>query len=186
MDSGDYLEKVDNGETVTVNDVYMSGDYEALVDMFENATVSGGQLEVDPNYANDVMYTDDFDPLEGVENLVSTVLENQYDQGYQKADKKMQELNNRLSWDKVRDRALDRANKSDLKVKASDAGIGLSMLGFGAGAGTGSVHLMGGSAALGVLSANRNATWQGMEDRELKEAAEGLNKGYAGHEIDIS
>lgn len=185
MDSGDYLERVNSGENITVNDVYLSGDYEALVDIFNNATVSGGRLDVDPDYANDVMYDDDFSPIEGLENTISTVLDNQYDDGYQKADKKMKELNNRFSWREVRDRALDRAGKSDTKVKLSEAGMGLGLLGIGGGIGLESVHLIGGGVALEVLSLNRNATWQGMEDRELAEAAEGLNKGYAGHDINI-
>lgn len=185
MDSGDYLERVDAGETVTVTDIYLSGDYEALVDIFNNATASGGSLHVDSDYANEVMYDDDFDPLEGLENAVSTVLEGQYDEGHQKADKKMNELNNRYSWREVRNRALDRAEKSGKKVKASDAGIGLGLLGIGAGIAIENPHLIGGGVALDIISLNRNATWQGMEDRELAEAAEGLNKGYTGHEINI-
>jgi len=183
MESGDYLEKVDNGETVTVNEIYMSGDYEALVDIFGNSTVSGGSINVNPSYANEVMYNDEFDPLEKIENAVSTVLDHKYENGYNKADDDFRELNNRLSWTDVRDRALDRSDKSSKKVKAADAGMGLSAIGIAGGIGLESLPPLLGGALLGAISMERSATWQGMEDRELKEAAEGLNKAYAGHEI---
>lgn len=185
MNSGDYLERVDGGETVRVNDLYLSGDYEALVDIFENSTVTGGTLEVDSSYANDVMYDDEFDPVEKVEDGVANLLENQYEEGFNKANDKMKELNNRLSWNDVRDRALDKANKNEKKVKAATAGMGLGAVGIAGGIGLENVHLLGGGAALEVISGNRSATWQGMRERELREAAKGLNQGYANHEINI-
>ncbi len=185
MESGDYLERVDAGETVTVNDVYMSGDYEALVDLFENSTVSGGKMRVDPDYADDVMYNDDFDPVEGLENTVSTLLDHKYQNGYDEADEDFSKMNRKLSWTDIRDRALDRAEKSGKKVKAADGGMALGAAGVAGGIGLESLPPLLGGALLAAVSANRNATWQGMEDRELKEAAEGLNKGYTGHEIEI-
>lgn len=180
MSLDNYLEKVDRGENVLVQDMYQNGDYQAIVDLLEYGSVNGSNIEVDRDDANDII---DRGPLnnakETLENVVSTALEEPYDSGFEKGERAAQSISNT-------DRLADKAQKKESKVKATEAGMAAGSVGALAGLGTGSVHLTGGSAFLGLLSGIFNSKYQGMRDAEMEKAAEGLEMAYGGHEVNIS
>jgi hypothetical protein len=180
MGLDEYLEKVDNGETVTVTNMYQDGDYEAVLDAIEYGKTSGASLKVDRDDADDIMDRDLASLGKAVlENTITTTLEQVYDRGM--------EAGTDVNYNGSNEHQLkDKADKKNKKKKASEIGLGISSLGALAGLNLNSTHLIGASATAGLLSAAGVARYGGMEDGVTKEAAEGLEDAYGGYELAIN
>lgn len=175
-----YLERVDNGENILVQDMYQNDDYQAIVDLLEYGNVNGANIEVDRDDANNIIDNGTLNNAkETLENVVSTTLEEPYDNGYEKGERAADNINSA-------DRLADKARKKKSKVKATEAGMGAGAVGTLLGLETGSVRLTVGGASLGVISGIFNSKYQGMRDSEMEKAAEGLEQAYGGHQLDIS
>ena len=174
-----YLERVDSGENILVQDMYRSQDYQEIVDLLEEGQINGAYIEIDRDTANDIMDRKALtNAKETLESVVSTVLETPYDEGFEKGDRAVRGVSNS-------ERIADKAQKKESKVKATEAGMGAGAVGTITGANLGSVHLTGGSAFLGVISGIFNSKYQGMRDAEMEQAAEGLESAYGGHQLRI-
>ena len=180
MSLDNYLEKVDRGENILVQDMYQNGDYQEIVELLEYGNVNTPNIEVDREDANEIMDKGTlYEAKETLESVVSTTLEEPYDNGFEKGERAAQAIGRD-------DRLADKAQKKESKVRATEAGIAAGSLGALAGANSGSVHITGASALLGVVSGIFNSKYQGMRDAEMEKAAEGLEQTYGGHQIDIS
>lgn len=180
MSLGDYLEKVDDGESITVTDMYRNGDYQAVVEAVEHGSFSGADLEIDSDDADRFMSSGG---LSGVRNLLegatSSIWSNNYDRGFKKGEESLEDEDDK-------DLMSKKARNKDTKAKWADAGFtagsSISLLGMSAG----SIEVMAGGAGLGILSGYKSAGYQGMRDAEMREAAEGLESAYGGYELSIS
>jgi len=186
MKLGDYLERADNGNYVSFGEI-ADNDPEGAVDLLEHSSVNNtlNRIEVDSAYATTEIYGDDSDPLEPFENIISTILDNQYTAGFESADQTMREINGRYNDDRAQSLAEKKADKNDTITKLADAGIAASGLGFAGSAAIGSVHGMGASTTTGILASGASARYQGARDRSIAEAAEGLERAYGNMEIEI-
>jgi len=186
MDLDGYLERVDNGDFIRYGQI-ADNDPEGAVELLEHASInhSTNRVEVDSAYATNEIYGDSSNPLEPLENLVSTVLDSQYEAGFQKADQKMREINARYNDDDARDLAIKKNDKNDTLAKLTDAVMAGSGLGFIGSASVGSVHGMGASTTTGLVSSAVNARVQGARDRSVTEAAEGLEDAYGNMVVEI-
>lgn len=180
MSLGDYLEKVDDGEDITVTDMYRDGEYQAVVEAVEYGSFRGADLEIERDDADELMGSGG---LSGVRNLLegatSSIWSNNYDRGFRKGEEALEdEDDNDLMSKKARDK--------DSKAKWADIGFtggtGVSLLGMSAG----SIEIMAGGAGLGIFSGYKSAGYQGMRDAEMREAAEGLESAYGGFQLSIN
>lgn len=195
MSLSDYMEKVDDGETVTITNMYQDGNYEAVVEAWEYGNMNGANLEIDSNDAYDIMNNNFFDPDNILENVrdvvedgVATIYGKAFDGGYNKAAGQVEswENNSVLSDDDVRDKSLDQQSKKEKTKKVTEAGMALGATGTMVGAGLGSIHIGGGSLALGLGSGAVNAKAQGKQEKYIKQAAEGLEQAYGGLQLEIN
>jgi len=180
MSLGGYLEKVDNGEDITVTDMFRDGEYQAIVEAVEYGSFRGADLEIDRDDADDFMNSGG---LSGVRNLLESGISGFWDSNYDRGFRKGKEA---LEDEDDNDLMSQKARKKDSKAKWADVGFtggtGLGALGLSAG----SVELMAGGAGLGILSGYKSAGYQGMRDAEMKEAAEGLESAYGGYKLSIN
>ncbi len=188
-----YLERVDHGENLTVTDMYREGAEEEIVDLLEYGRLNGSKLEVPRSSANKIMYDNDLeDTVDTASDLIAEAfsalprLESIYDQGVEKADRKMEELNNKYSGPGLRNRVEKKADRKDTKLKAAQGVFAASIPGFVIGNQTGSHLLMAGSAAAGGASAYKIPELKGMKDREVEEAAKGLEAAYGGYKVELN
>lgn len=195
MSLSDYMEKVDDGETVYLTQMYQDGDYEAVVEAWEYGNRNGPNLEIDSNDAYEIMNDNFFDPDNILENVrdvveegVASIYGKAFDGGYNKAASQIQswENNSVLSDDDVRDKSLDQQSKKETTKKVTEAGMAAGTTGTMLGAGIGSIHITGGSLALGVGSGAVNAKAQGKQEKYIKQAAKGLESAYGGLQLDIN
>jgi len=186
MDLDGYLEKADNGNFVSYREI-ADNDPEGAVELLEHASInhSTNRVEVDSAYATNEIYGNNSNPLEPLENFVSTILDGQYEAGFQNADQKMSEINARYNDDDARDLAIKKSDKNDTLTKITDAAIAGSGLGFAGSAAIGSVNGMGVSVTAGLISSGVNARVQGARDRSVAEAAEGLEDAYGNMKVEI-
>jgi hypothetical protein len=180
MSLGDYLEKVDDGEDITVTDMYRNGDYQAVVEAVEYGSFSGADLEIDSDDADDLM---GWPGLGGVRNLLETGISSVWDHRY---DKGFNDGKEALENEDDNDLMSKKARRQDTKSKWADTGFaggtGLGALGFSAG----SIELGALGAGVGILSGYKGAEYQGLRDGQMKEAAKGLESAYGGFRLSIN
>lgn len=193
MTLADYLERVDRGETITVTQMYREGAEEEIVELLEYGSVNGADIEVSRSDANKEMYDQDWKDIldEGSDMAAEALssipkLENQYEKGVEQADRKMEELDNKYAGSSHRNLVQKKARRKDTQMKASEAALGGGTLGFIAGNQIGSQVLMGVSAILAGGGLVSTPKFKGMKDREIEEAADGLEKAYGGHQVTIN
>lgn len=187
MKLGDYLEQADNGQDVRYSEI-VENDPEGAIELLENASINSNydRIEVSSEYATNKIFDDQSDPLEPIENVISTVLDNQYEAGFNSAHETLRKIRNRYDEDQANDLAQKKADKNDNLTKAADAALGLSGLGFAGSAAIGSIHGMGASTTTGILSAGASARYQGARDRSVTEAVEGLDDAYGHMRVQIT
>ncbi|MFB6159163.1 MAG: hypothetical protein ABEJ95_05935 [Candidatus Nanohalobium sp.] len=106
-------------------------------------------------------------------------------QGFESADRKLQETDSRYSEEEARELAERKVSRNDTLTKISDIAMIGSGLGFIESAVSGSVHGMVVDATADVLSSGVSARFQGARDRSVLEAAEGLEDAYGDMRVDI-
>jgi len=180
MKLGDYLEKVDNGETITLTDMYRDGNYEAVVRAVDNGNFRGADLEIERDDADDFMKSGGLGAVADLlESATSSFWDNNYDSGYKKGEKA---LENENDTDLMTKKAINKDTKAEISDTGFTIGSGLTTL----GALSGSIELAAGGAGLGILSGYKSAGYQGMRDAEMKQAAKGLEKGHGGYQLSIN
>lgn len=180
MSLGNYLEKVDDGENITVTDMYRNGDYQAVVDAVEYGSFNGAKLEIDNDDAEDLM---GFSGLGGMRNLleagISSVWDHRYDKGFNDGK---EALENEDDTDLMTRKALNKDTKSKLADSGVLGGSGIGYIGFSSG--SPKIGALG--AGVGIISGYKGAEFQGLRDGEMKEAAEGLESAYGGFRLSIN
>lgn len=186
MKLGDYLEQADNGQDVRYSQI-AENDPEGAIELLENGSIDSNynRIEVPSEYATNKIFDDQKDPLEPIENVISTVLDNQYEAGFNSAHKTLRKIRNKYDEDQADDLAKKKADKNNKLTKVADTVLGLSGLGFAGSAAIGSIHGLGASTTTGILSAGASARYQGARDRSVTEAAEGLDDAYGQMRIKI-
>lgn len=180
MELGDYLEKVDNGENITVTDMYRDGNYEAVVRAVDNGNFRGADLEIERDEADNLMQSGGLGAVNNLlESATSAFWDNNYDSGFEKGKNA---LENEDDTDLMTRKAKDKNTKAEISNTGFAIGSGITSL----GALTGSVEIAAGGAGLGILSGYKSAGYQGMRDAEMKQAAEGLESAYGGFELSIN
>ena len=107
MSLDNYLEKVDRGENILVQDMYQNGDYQEIVELLEYGNVNTPNIEVDREDANEIMDKGTlYDAKETLESVVSTTLEEPYDNGFEKGERAAQAIGRD-------DRLADKAQKKE-------------------------------------------------------------------------
>lgn len=189
----DYLERVDRGEKITVSQMLKEGADEEIVELLDNGKVNGAQIEVSRSYANKVMYDKDLkDRLNTASELIaegfSSIprMDNLYEQGFEKSERKMEEIENKYSGSSKRNLIERQASNAETKMKASEGLLAGGIGGFIASNQLGSQLGMALSAASGGLSAYGTAKMKGEKDRKVEEAAKGLEKAYGGYQVNIN
>ncbi|QKQ98916.1 hypothetical protein GKQ38_05345 [Candidatus Nanohaloarchaea archaeon] len=174
----DYLEDVDNGQTVRVRDMYRNNDYEAMTDLLEHGQVNGIDIEVDRDDADEIMEGSILEKgRDALEYTVAAALEGRYDDAFEQAEDDVDGMNH--------ERATDKYNKQDLKAKVSDIGTAGGLAGAAVGAATGDAEIALPGLAVGGSFAMINSRLQGSRDATLQEAADGLNDAYKRHRVKI-
>lgn len=180
MSLGDYLEKVDDGEHITVTDMYRNGDYQAVVEAVEYGTFNGANLEIESDDADSLMGTGG---LSGVKNLlesgISSVWDHRYDKGFNDGK---EALENEDDNDLMSRKARNKDKKSKWADTGFAGGTGLGVLGLSAG----SIELGALGAGVGIISGYKGAEYQGLRDGQMKQAAEGLESAYGGFQLSIN
>lgn len=177
MSLGNYLEKVDNGEDITVTDMYMNGDYQAVVEAVEYGSISGADLEIESDDADDFMSSGG---LSGVRNLlekgISSFWSNNYDRGFRKGKEALEDEDDN-------DLMSRKARNKDTESKMADIGVAAGTGIAGIGLTAGSIEVAAGGTGLGIISGYKGAGYQGLRDGEMKQAAEGLESAYGGFQL---
>lgn len=192
MTIANYLERVDRGENITVSDMLREGADEEILELLDNGKVNGAQIQVSRSYANDQMYdkgAEDYLDIaaelfaEGISSLPR--LENFYEDGFEQADRKMKEIDQKYSGSSKRNLIQKQAGNEDTKMKASEGLLAGGLGGFIFGNQIGSQGAMALSAAAAGLGAYGTPKTKGKKDRKVEEAAKGLEQAYGGYQLDI-
>jgi len=177
---------VHNGDTGRYGEV-TDDDPEGAVELFEHASVdhSRRKVQIDSEDAAD-LYRSSSDPLAYFESAIRAIdYGSQYEAGRSSAHENAMEASMRGSSSEALENAFERLERNDKLAKASDLGAAGSGLGFIGSAAAGSVHGMGLSTTVGLISSAASARFQGGRDRWVEEAAEGLEDAYGGYRIEI-
>ncbi|MFB6175373.1 MAG: hypothetical protein ABEJ87_05390 [Candidatus Nanohalobium sp.] len=180
MSLGDYLEKVDNGEDITITDMYRDGEYQAIIEAVEHGNFRGADLEIESDTADEYMSSGGLGAVRNVlEGITSNIWDNNYDRGFGKGKKALENEDDN-------DLMSRKAQSKDDKAKGVDLGFATGAGVTGLGLSAGSIEVAAGGAGLGILSGYKSAGYQGMRDAEMKEAAEGLESAYGGFQLSIN
>ncbi|MFQ3275343.1 MAG: hypothetical protein ACI9LV_000030 [Candidatus Nanohaloarchaea archaeon] len=193
MSVSEYLERVDGGEDITISQMLTEGAEEEIIEIIDEGDINGANIELSKSYANEKMYDRNvLDYLDSAAEIAATGLaslpglENLYDDGFERADGKMEEIDNKYSGGSKRKILKKKAGNAELKMKASEGLLAGGAGGFLAGNQIGSQKLMALSAASGGLGAYGTAKMKGEKDRSIEEAARGLEQAYGGYQLDIN
>ena len=194
MSVGEYLERCDRGENITFQQVVDEGSYDEALSLFNISRVdnSSNEIWVEKQDADSIRYDTSFRDIvstlgDKVGETISSIpiLEGLYDNGAEKAQSKVTEIDNRYPDDRKREMLLRKQNRKN-RLKTASEGTAATGLGITAyGAQIGSIEAMSAGTSTALLGAWGTARYDAMEDIQKEAAAEALADHYGNYELEI-
>lgn len=194
MSVGEYLERCDRGENITFQQVVDEGSYDEALSLFNISRVdnSTNEIWVEKQDADSIKYDTSFRDIvsklgDKVGETISSIpiLEGLYDNGAEKAQSKVTEIDNRYPDDRKREMLIRKQNRKN-RLKTASEGTAATGLGITAyGAHIGSIEAMSAGTSTALLGAWGTARYDAMEDIQKEAAAEALADHYGNYELEI-
>jgi hypothetical protein len=194
MSVGEYLERCDKGENITLQQVVDEGSHDEALSLFNGSRVDNSRNEIwwKQQDADAIIHDTSFrDIVSALEDKVGEtissipILEGLYDNGAEKAQSKVTEIDNRYPDDRKREMLLRKQNRKN-RLKTASEGTAATGLGIAAyGAQIGSIEAMSAGTSTALLGAWGTARYDAMEDIQKEAAAEALADHYGNYELEI-